>query len=557
MMVVTLENAAGRLPDTMAMGEARDRDFNVLTIGKELLERSGGRLVMRFDLPIRDLHGSWYCEAYRGPGTGLAWNFQVRSAQQYGIPYWTGFNLQQRNTATVALSCCRDDVRIEGNMDQMRCVYHFTVTVAVVPETEPFQLLYSTAPKPWPELLAAWRKLVLPHGVPNFPDAAFLPVYCTWYAMHGAMTEAALDRNAELAADLGFGTFIVDDGWSYPEAKRACPETLAEGWYRDIGNWTVAEEKLPDFKKHVAYAQSLGLKYLLWAAPLFVGRASAEFQRAKSDWEREISLHEWDEVAVFDPESRGALQALRRLETLMRELELDGLKLDFLDFVPRSVDKPRGRSCERYFRKLTAALRAVKPDALIEFRQNYATPQMLEFATQFRAADVPFDFLSNFARLIQIRMMLGDGVPCHADPVFFHPEETAENVSHHMIAALAGVPMLSMELAALTDEQRAVIRNWLNFYRVNLAVFRSGHWTMRFDRGEPVFLAAETPEQAIVFVAQKHCLEEISADFAGRRLTALNLTGETLALPGGRACDCRGAATGGDAAPVGGRVERE
>ena len=113
MMVVVLENASGRLPDTMEIGEANDRDFNVLTIGKELLERSGGRLVMRFELPVRDLHGSWYCEAYRGPSTRLVWDFQVRSAQQYGIPYWTGFNLQQQNEAVLdrlqsSAAECRD-----------------------------------------------------------------------------------------------------------------------------------------------------------------------------------------------------------------------------------------------------------------------------------------------------------------------------------------------------------------------------------------------------------------------------------------------------------------
>jgi len=556
-MLIVLENASGKLPETMEMAEARDRDFNALTVGQSLLERSGGRLVFRFEVPIRDLHGSWYCEAYQGPSTRLAWDFQVRSAQQYGIPYWTGFNLQQRNTATVALTCCRDDVRIEGHMDQMRCVYHFAVTVAVVPETEPFQLLYSAADRPWPELLAAWRKMVLPQGIPEFPEAAFLPVYCTWYAMHGAMTNAALDRNAELAADLGFGTFIVDDGWSYPESKRACPETLAEGWYRDIGNWTVAAEKLPDFKRHVAYAQSLGLKYLLWAAPFFAGRASEEFARAKQDWEHEIILHEWDEVAIFDPGGAGARRAAELLEKLLKDLDLDGLKLDFLDFVPRSVEKPRGRACERYFRNLTRALRRVKPDALIEFRQNYATPQMLEFATQFRAGDVPFDFLSNFQRLIQLRMMLGDGVPCHADPICFHPEETAENVAHHMIAALAGVPMLSMELASLTAEQGAVIRHWLHFYREKLALFRFGHWQMRFDRSEPASLTAATPEETVAFVTRKHDLAELAGAFPFRRFTALNLTGESITLAGGRARDCFGRPVGGATAPPGGSVTRD
>ncbi len=63
--------------------------------------------------------------------------------------------------------------------------------------------------------------------------------------------------------------------------KRVCPEKMAEGWYRDIGNRTVSQ-KTSGLQKHVEYAQSLGLKYLLWTAPFFAGVCWKEYKNTQN-----------------------------------------------------------------------------------------------------------------------------------------------------------------------------------------------------------------------------------------------------------------------------------
>ena len=162
------------------------------------------------------------------------------------------------------------------------------------------------------------------------------------------------------------------------------------------------------------------------------------------------------------------------------ELDLDGLKTDFIDSVLPDTEKPRCRAAYTAVKELIRRVKAHKKEALIEFRQRYATPLMASLATAFRAGDVPFDYMENFSRCVQIRLLMGDKVPVHADPVYFNSEETLEAVGRHLIAALAGVPMVSMELSSIRQEHKKVIKNYLAFYRENQHILNMGHWEFDF-----------------------------------------------------------------------------
>jgi len=554
-MQIEIQNAQKEQIATLELTEDRTIPFNRLPVTKELMAQAGLQITFCFRLPIINVQGIWFCQHLGSsrPRLSLPWSIDVTSAQQSDIPYVALFSMDQTNTASIALTCIRDDVRIHGQMDQMRCTYFWNITVAIVPETEPFDLLISFMPKRWNMLLEDWRKLAVPDGPPAFPAAAFKPVYCTWYAAHAALTPDYLDRNAKLASELGFGTFIVDDGWSYDEMKRVCPEKMGEGWYRDIGNWTVSEKKLPDYKKHIEYAQSLGLKYLLWTSPFFAGVCSKEYL-AVPEAERDTEFNgNWGDVALMEPDGKGAAHAVELLKNLMTDLNLDGLKIDFLDAITKDVNKPRSRACNRYFSKLAGAIRSVRPDALMEFRQSYATPQMMEFGTQFRAGDVPFDFMQNIIQLAQIHNIMGDRVPRHADPIYFNPQEKPVNVARHMIAALAGVPMFSMELGELTDEQNRIVRFWLGFYSSRLETFSMGHWNVLYAGDTLDYMSVEGKNEAVVIVCGNAHGPDLAGLFPGKKTYLLNLSAfELKPVSGASVRDCFGEIASGTAAPVAG-----
>jgi alpha-galactosidase len=531
---------------------AGDGAFCTLPVSRAHLAAAGARLTLRCTVPITGLQGYWHPGMSR-PAAQIQWHIAFASAAQRNVPYLAFFGQDQTNRATLALTCVHEDVEITANVNQQAAVYEIAMTVAVRAETEPFAVLASDQPVPWTALTAPYRQ-VLGTAAPAFPPAAFLPVYCTWYAVHAALDMDYLETSATQAAALGFGTFIVDDGWCFDERKRVTPETL-RNWYCHIGDWAVAERKLPGFKEHIARAQRRGLRYLLWIAPFFAGEESRAMHRLQEEHASLLTPpHEGQ--CVVDPRETAFLDRTQAaLLACLEHLGLDGFKIDFLDAVPPSVTTPRSHETLAFIQRFTSAVRARRPEALIEFRQSYATPQMMPYATQFRAGDVPFDYLGNVHRVALIRLLMGDGVPIHADPVFFHPGESEVNVSRHMIAALAGVPMVSVDLAALTPLQTRIIQHWLGFYRDHLEIFSQGHWSIeyRFDHLEA--LTVTHRRERIGILLDGRAVEARLTGFDGE-VHLLNLACEPFSAEGARACDVSGRPLASGIAPCGGRLCR-
>ena len=105
-MQIIIENAAGCRIAERELREDKNISFNMLNIGQELLSASGGRLVMKFSIPIIDMHGIWATrKRFYRPVMKLPWSCEVAASQQCDIPYVAFFDLDQCNSATVALSC--------------------------------------------------------------------------------------------------------------------------------------------------------------------------------------------------------------------------------------------------------------------------------------------------------------------------------------------------------------------------------------------------------------------------------------------------------------------
>ena len=347
--------------------------------------------------------------------------------------------------------------------------------------------------------------------------------------------------DAEIASRLGFRTLIIDDGWCIDERKRVSPQTLVN-WYRWIGDWRISRKKFHDFPLFRRRIRELDMKLLFWVAPFFVGTDS-EFRKAFPGC-CEAGSHEGS--SVMKSRSSDALHAqLEKMERVMREGELDGLKVDFLDSIAPSLEEPAGRIVMEFIRSLVRRVRTAKPDALLEFRQPYSNCCMIPYGTQFRAGDVPFDYLENFRRIASIRLCMGDRVPVHADPAYWHPEESPVNVARHMIAAIAGVPMLSMKLAELSQCHTQIVRHFLDFYREHRPTLNLGRWHIAYQLDSPAYLRADGESESIVFLLDETRLAEAVQPCRGRELFVLNLSAGEVLRTG---CETRGPA-GEAAAP--------
>ena len=509
------------------------------------LPARSGKLELRFAVPILDIQGYWVPEL-GAPSTKLHWVITSTSAGQRSFPFMSFMNSCQVNRFSFGLTDVIDDIAIDARMNQEDCTYDVSMTVALHAETQAFKLVLDDRAVPWTDALAVWRDaLNLP--LPDFPAGAWQPVFCTWYAVHAAVTQAWVEKNAELAAALGFGTFIIDDGWCFDVMKRVSPKTISS-WYEWIGDWELSRKKFPDYAAHRRRIRELGLNYIFWVAPFLIGEKSA-FRRQFPDC-HQGTYHEG--YYTLDSRKSDAVAAmLDKMRRLIRDYELDGLKVDFLDDIFPNTEQPQGRETTRFIAALSSAIREAKADALIEYRQYYCTPGMMAYATQFRARDVPFDFIDNFYKIAQIRISMGDRIPVHADPVYWHPQETPANIARHMIASLSGVPMLSMDLLTISEMEKKIISFWLGFYRRHLATFRDGKWQVVYHLGSAEYARVAGGRENIVFLTNPNCLTEAVKDLP-RPVTVLNLTGETLTLPGAAVCGPDGAKGTAGAIPCGG-----
>lgn len=486
-----------------------------------------------FEVPISDIQQMWTPDLMR-PHLDRKWWVTKDSAPQCDMPYLAFFNMAEENRFSFGSESLEWDNQIESKIDQEKGVYRVKLTVVAGPKGKlrPFKVTLDRRSVPWTRALADWRdSLAYPKG--RYPEAAWRPVYCSWYAVHAAVTQDWTERTAAIAAGLGFGTFILDDGWSYDEMKRVNPDTI-KTWYRDVGEWTAfSKAKFPDFKVHRERMRKLGLKYIVWTAPYFLGTRSPAF--AKWGYDRHPFTKPFEGNSLTDVTNGPMMESVtEQLVTLLRTADLDGLKIDFLDYVKPSVKEPRGAASLAYIEDLMKRLREVKPEGIFEYRASYATPIMAHLGTQFRAGDVPFEWLANFMRLAQIRITMGNGVPVHADPIYWSDTETDDNVNRHFMAAMAGVPMLSMDLEKMSAERRATVRAWLDYYAKNVEKFhRGGKWDVAYHNGGLAYVISRLGDETLVIVNDADAFAKISGTFAAKKAVVLNLCFTALELPNG------------------------
>ena len=153
------------------------------------------------------------------------------------------------------------------------------------------------------------------------------------------------------------------------------------------------------------------------------------------------------------------------------------MKLDFIDGFkvwdedPAVRDNYAGRDCKNIFDAVTLLLeevsqrlRSIRPDIMIEFRQNYVGPAIRKYGNMFRAADCPADPLSNRIRTLKLRLTSGN-TAVHSDMIEWAMDSSVENVAYQIQNIFFSVPQISMRLEELPPEHRRMLKFQLGFWR--------------------------------------------------------------------------------------------
>ena len=407
---------------------------------------------------------------------------RVKCSAAHEAPVWSMFNYAGVNVLTFAVADAINTCELsDQHAEETGCLTcRIDLFLDPVPPLTTYHttIRFDTRPLPYYDILQGvsdwWA------GMPQYtpapvPETARLPMYSSWYSFHLGITPDLIEQQCRLAKPLGMEAVIVDDGWQTDDKNRG---------YAYCGDWEAAPGKFPNFRGHVDRVHALGMKYLLWFSVPFVGvhaKAYARFQGKFLDPDP-TGKRQWFVLDPRFPEVREYLIGV--YERCIREFDLDGFKLDFVDcFTTREETKDAfgdGRdyasvpeAADRLLTDVITRLRAIKPDVMIEFRQSYIGPAMRKYGNIFRVGDEPNHAAGNRVGSMLLRALCGN-TAVHSDMVMWHYQDTVESAAMQLIHVLFTVPQISVRLDEIPASHVAMIRRYLAFWREHRDVLLDG-----------------------------------------------------------------------------------
>ena len=339
-----------------------------------------------------------------------------------------------------------------------------------------------------------------------------------------------MEEECSIAAELGLNSVIVDDGWQIdlPLGGRA--------WdgYRRCGDWK-AGRNFPDMAAHIRRVHEMGLRYLLWYSVPFVGEESVNFSRFKGKLLPVNCAGGW----VLDPRFPDVREFIvETYERAVRDWDLDGLKLDFIGRFtlkngivdPAIAENYAGRDLKSIPLAVDALLAMVKerlsvlkPNILIEFRQPYVGPAMVRFGNMLRIGDCAGDFIYNRTGIARLRLTCGPAA-VHSDMLEWNAAMSAEAAARNVLNCLFGTIQYSMNLGALPDAHREMIRHWVGFTVAHRGALQKGDFIPhRPELNYPLLEGTDAHERVISVHAAGQTVR-VAAD--GRTAFVVNATDE-------------------------------
>ncbi|MET7303987.1 glycoside hydrolase family 36 protein [Embleya sp. NPDC005575] len=408
-------------------------------------------VTIRLSVPLGDAAGYWHPQADWNRTLVADWEGRASVSLVDGLAAGCLYDYAGATMLTFAATDPVSEVTLRFGVSEEQDTYVVHLDLPAAPAAR--QLLFV----PRAESVAAAMRMLrewFAAEVPAMPvpESARVPVYSTWYAFNQQVNAAAVETQADLAAGLGCGVLILDDGW----------QSLGSGrGYAGCGDWVPDPDKFPDFAGHVARVREGGIRYMAWIAPFLLGPLA-------------MCYKEWADFApaaarvpgaqVLDPR-RPEVRAhvVRMCVSLVNDYGLDGLKVDFLDEAMVYAGDGRGdigHALTELLTELRSALEAVRPDVLLELRQPYVGPGMAAFGNMLRSFDCPADATANRVRTIDTSLLAVGGA-VHSDMLLWDTSASAEAAARQLIGTLHSVPQISVRLDTLTQEQLETTRFWL------------------------------------------------------------------------------------------------
>lgn len=485
--------------------------------------------------PFTDICRSWTGKFYAWEGlelTSIALNFSFEASASCNLPVICNYNREGMNRGVV------------GMLDHIPATQ---INQRPILETPPMHLLQTKFTRTrkkggFRETVVIYRaKTHFPEAIKNFmrfckekqgvvplpaPEWARKPVWCSWYSHLYVLTQNNVEEQIPHLKKLGIRTVIIDASWfKKPE----------EAYFRKSGDYRAEKSLIPDLLGLSRRLHAEGLKLMLWCVPHFLGVHSQKRKTMEPYciWDgKERGYH----LCLFCKESRAHAKEL--VGRLMRDYELDGLKIDFMDHNGDACldtkhehgDGNREAAKIEYMRDIRDGILKVKPDAAIEYRIGYSNIVSLPFANCHRGNDAPYD--SDYMRRENLFLRLFCEYPSAVwnDYAYWHAKENPVNISIMLGVQIfsGGVPTISIDLARCGDAQKRVIGRWMNFYRGHLDTLAKAELTVHSADSIMSVTSLQNLKkgEAFVLLAGQHIPARINLKSGIRDIWILNASAE-------------------------------
>lgn len=417
---------------------------------------------------------------------------ETDSRSASGMPIQTYIDNEGKNVVTVAFSDVRTPVRLCSGvieetakmqwelilfLDKTEMLSEYDAEIYIDERSIAYEDVIKAAAQRWERDKVRIKN-----------DLAFDPVYSTWYSYHQNVTDALLEELKD-ASELGMKTVIIDDGWQTDDNGRG---------YGYCGEWEYAKSKISDTKRFVDSVHAMGMKVMYWYSVPFIGMHSSVYGKFEGKY-----LYSGTDYSVLDPRYPDVREYLvSTYIKAVREYGLDGLKLDFIDsFCMKDETCKFNRDMDilslenavcTLLKEIYNSLTAINKDILIEFRQGYVGPIMMNYGNMLRAYDCPMNALSNRIRTINLRLISDTDTAVHSDMLMWDYNASAECAAEQIINVLFAVPQISVRLKEITKDHYKMLQFYIKLWSEYKDIIQ--HGTLR----------AENPGANYTFVSAEH-----------------------------------------------------
>lgn len=308
------------------------------------------------------------------------------------------------------------------------------------------------------------------------PPQAYEPVWCSWYTLTTGVNEKNIWENAVIAKSLGFGTILIDAGWDTPGDVCMKDNSTYGDRYAYRGKFPHMTEMVDRIHKE------LGMAVELWASPWSVGfkaRAAKEIADART----RIGKNQNPSFFLCPRCDKSGDFLAKNLSDVFKYYHIDGMWWDFIDSVPIYNCQGHKHDYETYgqgynanMTKIVDAIHAVKPDALIEIRLKSSNINNKLFANVLETYDTPLWFQDNRQLLVYVRAFAAGCVP-KTDPTMWlrSKEEGLKDAPNDLVGRFmatmitVGVPAVSQDFTKMPEENKRVVKAYLDFYHAHKA----------------------------------------------------------------------------------------